>query len=403
MMPAIHLQHPLSRQPRCVIVGGGVIGASVACFLVNHPGFDGSVVVLESDPSYRNGSTTRSAGGIRHQFSTRENILISRFATDFIRDPQRFIETRQTGADLGFVENGYLMLASAAGASTLRSNVALQRELGSDIELLDATRLAREFPWIHSGDIALASHGRSGEGWIDPHSLLMLFRQAATDRGAQFLKSTVNGFDRSGDRLTAATTVEGIKFQADVFVNAAGPAATSLYRLASCSPLPVHSRKRMVFVFHCRERIERCPLVVDPEGVYFRPEGEQFICGLSPPAEEDPDSDDFDIDHDWFESRIWPRLAHRVKAFEAIKVTGAWAGHYAYNTFDQNALIGQHPELSNFYLANGFSGHGLQQSPAVGRGIAELIVDGRFTQIDLSVFSPGRIAANQPLVERNVV
>ncbi len=386
-----------------VIVGGGVIGAATACFLVNHDDFDGSVTVVERDPTYAEASTTRSVGGIRHQFSTPINVRISQFATEFVREPARYVRTRCDTAALAFVENGYLMLASPAGAETLARNVALQRGLGADVELMSAATLRRRFPWLDTADISHGAHGRRGEGWIDPHALLTLFRDAALAGGARFEKGEVTGVERRDARVVAVKLADGSDRPGDVFVNAAGPAAAALCRLADCTAPPVARRKRQVFVFHCHTAIERCPLVVDPCGVYFRPESGRFICGLSPAADEDPDCDDFDVDHDWFESRIWPALARRVPAFEAIRVTGAWAGHYAVNTFDHNAIVGRHPEVENLYLANGFSGHGLQQSPAVGRALAELIVDGRYMTLDLSEFSPGRIAGRLPLVEKNVV
>ncbi len=395
---------PAVPDARCVIVGGGVVGSAAACFLVNQRAFTGRVIVIERDPTYREASTPRSVGGIRHQFSTAANVRISRFATDFVRNPSRFVRTERTSADLAFVENGYLMLASRAGAGMLERNVALQRELGADVAMLGPAALGKRFPWLNIDDIALGAHGASGEGWIDPHALLNLFREAAIAGGARYVTGEVTSFQRVGDRITAACCGNGETIAADVFVNAAGASAATLCDLARCTPPPVAQRKRQVFVFHCRTPIDRgCPLVVDPSGTYFRPEGTRFVCGLSPPPDADPDCDDFEIDYSWFEDRLWPLLAHRVPAFEAVRVTGAWAGHYDYNTFDQNAIIGRHWELENFFLANGFSGHGLQQSPAVGRALAELIVAGHYTSLDLSIFSPDRIARGAPVVEKAVV
>ncbi len=389
-------------RPRCVIIGGGVIGAATACFLVHHPRFAGEVTVVERDPTYQQASTPRSAGGIRHQFSTPVNVAASLFATEFVRHPSRFLPVPADTALPGLVEQGYLMLASEAGAGRLAENVARQNALGARVEALDPAALRRRFAWLRADDLALAAFGH-GEGWTDPHALLMLFRDTARAGGAHFVHDQVVGLCRRGDRLHRAALASGASLSAEVFVNAAGPAAASICAMAQATPLPVSCRKRMVFVFHCREALPRCPLVVDPAGVYFRPEGEQFLCGRSPSPEADPECDDLVVDHHWFEEAIWPLLAHRVPAFEAIRVRSAWAGHYAVNTFDHNALVGRHHEVENLYLANGFSGHGLQQSPAVGRGLAELIVDGEYTSLDLSAFSPLRIADGQPLVEGNIV
>lgn len=175
------------------------------------------------------------------------------------------------------------------------------------------------------------------------------------------------------------------------------------------SPFPVSARKRCVFVIKPQsipEGLSQAGLTVDTSGVYFRPEGAtQFICGTCPPSLEDPDVDydDFEVDHSIFENYIWPALAARVPAFEAIKVVASWAGHYAYNTMDQNAILGAHPEVDNFYFANGFSGHGMQQSPAVGRGMSELILEGKYTTLDLSPLGYDRILNERPLFEKNIV
>ena len=167
--------------------------------------------------------------------------------------------------------------------------------------------------------------------------------------------------------------------------------------------LPVEARCRSVFVFDSRRALPGCPLVIDTSGVWFRPEGHQFIVGLSPPEDRDAKSFALEVDHAQFEQEIWPALAHRVPAFESLKVTSSWAGHYEYNTFDQNGIVGPHPEVPNLFLANGFSGHGLQQSPAVGRAVAEWIVHGSCRTLDLSPLSVQRILENRPLVERNIV
>jgi len=185
-------------------------------------------------------------------------------------------------------------------------------------------------------------------------------------------------------------------------INAAGPWAGALAAMAGLS-LPVRPRKRMTFVFDCRTDLSHAPLTIDPTGVAFRPESGRYLGLVSPPEAQDRDGDDLELDYDLFESVIWPALAHRVPAFEAVKLTNAWAGLYDFNTFDQNAIIGAHPELAGFWLCNGFSGHGIQQSPAAGRAIAELIVHGGFQSLDLSAFSYQRIIEGKPYRETNIV
>jgi glycine/D-amino acid oxidase-like deaminating enzyme len=216
--------------------------------------------------------------------------------------------------------------------------------------------------------------------------------------------ASATAIGRDGDRVTGVTLDTGETLAVGIVVNAAGPNAGKVAAMAGVA-LPVEPRKRSVFVFEARERFEDMPLLVDPSGIYVRPEGSVYIAGGAEPHEADGPADPSDFEPDWplFEETIWPVLAARIPAFEAIKATRAWAGHYDYNTLDQNAVIGPHPEVANFLFANGFSGHGLQQAPAVGKALAELIVHGAYRTVDCSVFGYARIAAGRPYRELNVI
>lgn len=385
-----------------VIIGGGVIGSSIAYFLKASPGFTGSVTVLEKDPTYEFGSTARSWGGVRQQFSTPENILISKFTEEFLADITRYLGVDGDPVSVNFEERGYLFLAQEPHIPTLYANNAIQRGLGVNVALLDADDLARGYPWLNVSDLAGSSLGLSGEGWLDAYSLNQAFRKKAISLGAEYRAVAAIGLERDGNSVTSVRLGDGSAIAAGRVVNAAGPAAATVAGWIGVD-LPVRPRKRYAYSFSCREPISGCPLVIDPSGVHFRPEGRQFIAGCSPAAENDPDCTDFEIDYGWFEEHIWPILAHRVPAFEAIRMERAWAGHYAYNLLDQNAVLGAHPEIGNFYFANGFSGHGLQQSPAVGRAIAELIIHGEYRSLDLSRLGFERLVTGNALKERNIV
>ena len=384
-----------------IIVGGAVTGSSVAFFLSRSSDFDGRVLVIERDPAYSRCSTTLSVSSIRQQFSAPVNILISQFGADFIKSlPQQF----GPQADIGFHEDGYLMLASAAGESTLRANFDTQIAHGSDTAWLLPDQLTDRFPWLSTDGIAAGCLGLSNEGWFDSHTLLQPFRAEAFVAGAEFIHGTVSALSVDDGRVNTVQLKDGRQFSCAHLVNAAGPNAARVADMAGLG-VPVESRKRIVYVIDCREKqnITNCPLLIDGSGVYVRPEGEYFITGVSPPADQDPECFDHDIEYDLFETIVWPALAERIPAFEAIKVVNAWAGHYAYNTLDQNAILGPHPDIPNFIFANGFSGHGLQQSPAVGRGISELITKGRYTTLDLSDLSYERIVENRPMFEANII
>jgi glycine/D-amino acid oxidase-like deaminating enzyme len=384
-----------------LIVGGAAVGSAAAYFLKRELGFPGSVVVVERDPTYQRSATTLSAASIRQQFSTPENIRMSQFGLSVIRGlKQRF----GPDADIGFHEGGYLLLASPAGAAVLTENWRRQTAEGADILLLDPEALVERFPWLSTEGIASGAWGRSGEGWFDAHSLLDLFRKAAREAGATYVRGEVVALERSGGRIEAARLASGERIACGLLVNAAGPQAGDVAALAGVA-LPVEPRKRSVFVVRCRTPLPGMPLLVEPGGIYMRPEGDVFICGG---AEEETGEarardDDFDVEHALFEDRLWPALATQVPALEELKLVRAWAGHYDYNTFDQNAIIGPHPEVANLIFANGFSGHGLQQAPAAGRAVAELVTAGRFTTLDLSVFGYERVAAGRPVYELNVI
>jgi FAD-dependent oxidoreductase domain-containing protein 1 len=385
-----------------VIVGGGVIGSAIAYFLAAQPAFDGRIVVVEKDSTYERASTPRSAGSIRQQFSIEENILISKFCIEFLNSIHECLRVDEESPDVGFVEAGYLFLADPGGAAILRENHALQRQCNAAIDLLSPPELKDRFPWLEVDDLTAGAHGVEGEGWLDPYSLLQAFRRKARSLGVTYVDDEVVGLERDGSRVVLVRLRDGGDMSCDILVNAAGAVAADLAGMVGVN-LPVRPRKRTVFVIRCEAELPRCPMVIDPTGLFFRPEGDAYICGIAPSPENDPDCLDVDVDYDQFEETVWPLLAARVPAFETLKMERAWAGHYAYNTFDQNAVIGPHPEIENILFANGFSGHGLQQSPAVGRAISELIAFGEYRTLDLSRLAFDRILDGEPLLERNIV
>ncbi|WP_025897698.1 NAD(P)/FAD-dependent oxidoreductase [Sneathiella glossodoripedis] len=385
-----------------VIIGGGVVGSAIAYFLSKFAGSDTSIAVIEKDSSYQFGSTARSAGGIRQQFSTPENIRISQFAVEFLRDISTHLGIDGEKVDVSFTEGGYLFLAKDHQIPVLYNNHEIQKRENVPVALLDPEDLAKAYPWMNVSDLAGGSVGLEGEGWLDAYGLNQAFRKKAISQGVSYVKDEVTALTISDGKITSATLASGACISGGQFVNAAGAYADQIAKMAGIE-LEVRSKKRFVYSFSCREEIERCPLTIDPSGVYFRPEGHQFITGCSPTADKDPDCRDFDVDYGWFEEHIWPVLAHRVKVFEAIKLENAWAGHYAYTLLDQNAVLGPHPEISNFYFANGFSGHGLQQSPAVGRAIAELLLFNEYRTLDLSCFKFERLINGSAVREINVV
>jgi sarcosine oxidase len=394
---------PSPERADVVIVGGAIMGSAVATFLAARDDFDGRIVVVERDPSYRTSSTTLSAASIRQQFSTPLNVRISQFGIELIREPGRFLATPDDPSpQIDFVEGGYLFLATDAGRATLEANHALQAELGVDVVLLDPADLQRRFDWLRVDDLSGGSLGRSGEGWFDAAALLGAFRRRARQLGVEYRTGEVTGIDRDADRVRGVVLADGGRIAADWIVDAAGPRGAQVARMAGLE-LGVESRKRYVYHFASPGRVTS-PLLVDTSGVYMRPEGHAYIAGYAPRHDEpDPQTDDLRVDRRPFEEHVWPALAHRVPAFEHLRLLDAWAGHYEVHTLDHNAVIGPHPDLGGFLFANGFSGHGLQQAPAVGRGLAEWIATGRYETLDLSPLGYERVLRGEPILELNVV
>ncbi|RWN23692.1 MAG: FAD-binding oxidoreductase [Mesorhizobium sp.] len=383
-----------------VIIGGAIVGSSVAYYL-REQGFSGSIALVERDPQFAHAATTLSMASIRQQFSIPENIRLSQFTLKLFR---RLKEEFGADADIGFREGGYLILAGEDGLPILKSNHEAQIAEGADIVLEDADQLTRRFPWLSTEGISAGAYGRTGEGWFDAHAMLTLFRKALRQKKVDFITADVTAIARDGNRVTGVSLGNGETLEAGIVVNAAGPNAGKVAAMAGLE-LPVEPRKRNVFVFEAREKYADMPLLVDPSGIYVRPEGSVYLTGGAEPEEGDraPDPGDFEVNWPLFEEVIWPVLATRIPAFEAIKPTRAWAGHYDYNTLDQNAVIGPHPQVGNFIFANGFSGHGLQQAPAVGKALAELIVHGGYRTVDCSAFRYERVAEGRAFRELNVI
>jgi FAD-dependent oxidoreductase domain-containing protein 1 len=377
---------------RIVIVGGGVVGCAAAYFFAREHGVQATV--LERDPSYRMASSALSASSIRQQFSTPINIALS----------QASLELMQPWRDeLQFVEAGYLYLATATGAAALEQLNALQRRAGADIHLLGRSALRARWPWLAVDDIALGSWGARGEGWFDGPALHQRLRREAIALGARFVRAEAQRFDVHGSQVQAVLDASGQRHAADHVLIAAGAWSAPLAAQLNAT-LPVSAKKRDVFVLDSPAKLPNCPLLIDPTGAWLRPEGVTGFLAGAPPRGDDADDAPLDaIDLEQFDAQLWPTLAARIPAFEALRVRSAWAGYYEMNTFDHNGLVGALPGWDNAHTACGFSGHGMQHALAVGRGMASFITHGKWGAIDLQALSPERVLRHEPLREVNII
>ena len=387
-----------------VIAGGAVMGSSLAFWLTRLAGRRLSILVVERDPTYATSATALSVASIRQQFSNPVNVRISRFGIEFIRNVADWLGQEGGVTDLGLREQGYLFLAGTDDqAAAMREVAQVQKAEGAGTMLLSPDQLAARFPWLALADVTLGSFGARDEGWFDNMGLLGGFRRAARARGVDYVKDEAVSLERQGDRITAVNLAGDGRVECGAVVNAAGTRAVGLLRSIG-EEFPVEPRKRTVFLVDAPNvRAPDAPLLVDHTGFYLRPEGRHWITATVPQDDGPADPDDFEPNLTEFEDAVWPRLYARAPGFDAVKVLRAWAGQYDYNTLDQNAILGVWPRASNLYLMNGFSGHGLQQSPAVGRGLAELILTGTYQTIDLSPLGPERILRNEPFLERAIV
>ena len=388
-----------------VIVGGGIMGASTAWFLSDDADFDGTVLVIERDGTYANAATSHTNSCMRQQFSTELNVRISQFAADYVRNIRERMGGDERVPHLSIQEFGYMYLAAdEAFADVLRLNREVQVAAGAETRLMTPDEIAAAYPFYRVDDIVLGSINRRDEGYWDASTVFEWWRRQSRERGVEYRDGAVVSIERSGDRIAGVTLASGERIACGTLVNATGPRAAATARMAGLD-VPVEPRKRYSWVFKAEAPLDRdLPLTIDPSGVHVRENGGgTYQAGGHASVDPAAAFDDFAMDADLWQDHVWPVLAARIPAFEAVRVTSEWAGHYDMNVFDANAITGPDPTVSNFMHLSGFSGHGLQQSPAMGRGTAEWIAHGAYRTLDLSPFHYDRVVRNEPIPERAVI
>ena len=382
---------------RIVIIGGGVTGSSTAYHLAV-AGQAADAVVVEPDPTYEFAASPRATGGIRQLFTVPENIRISQYGHEIYGNFETLMAVDGEPARIDFHRLGYLWLGSGKNdVDSLMAGWRVQTAHDARVELLDRKGVKHRFPSFRVDDIDIAAYSPD-DGYMDPYSVLMGFRRKATSLGVRYIKDRVVDFEVSGKLVTAVKLESGERLAADKVVNAAncwGPALCEKLGMK----VPVYPMRRLTFYFEIREKLEPLPLTRHiSKDIGFRPQGAGYIGGKT--KYDEPPGFNWDGDYEWFDEAIWPGLAERVPAFEALKVTSAWAGHYDQNSLDYNAIIGPWVGgLENFYIALGFSGHGLQQAPGVGRGLSELLLHGRYQTLDLTRMGYQRVIDGMPLAD----
>ena len=387
-----------------VIAGGAMIGTAIAWFLISNKDFKGKILVFEKDPSLEFSSTSRTNNSIRQQFSSKLNIEISKFSSNYILNFKSYMENDERISNIMFNKIGYLYLADDINKiKLLKQNQKLQNSLNIPTKIYDPQKLLEKFPYLNVTNLAGGSYNNHNEGYFDSSTILSWWKKKSAEKGVEFIKNEVVRIILDSKKINAISLKNGSNLNVGNFVNATGTKASNFDKNHFLK-IPVEPRKRYTFIFKSEMKIKNSlPLIIDPTGIHFRSDGDQFLCGCAPELDNAAAYDDFTIDYELWEEKIWPILANRVPNFEKIKLVNAWAGHYAFNTFDQNGIIGSHPEFLNFYFANGFSGHGLQQSPAIGRALSEKIIYKKYKSLDLTPLSPQRLIEKKPYLEKAII
>jgi glycine/D-amino acid oxidase-like deaminating enzyme len=378
-----------------ILVGGGVMGCTTAYYLLKKdPKI--KVAIVEKDPTYEFSSTVLSDGNIRLQFNIKENIQISQYGLKML---ETFAEDMAVGGvkpDVAFRQQGNLFLADEAGKDGTLKGLETQQSLGCPVEWLTPAQIKERFPLFEVDQIAGGAFGYL-DGTMDTQAVLMAYKNKAIELGAEFIPGEVLRVLKSDGQVSGIHLASGDELAAKFVINSAGAWAQKIARTVGVE-LPVDPVKRQVFVLETNAETDSVyPLTVFPSGLYLIQEHDKvFMTGKILP--DDPVGFEFDWNRRVFIDQLWPELYEYIPAFEHLKIVRGWAGLYAVNTFDGNAILGEWPQLKGFLLANGFSGHGFQQCHAVGRYLAELIL-GQTPALDLSIFSPQRILDNKPVFE----
>ena len=397
---------PAKQSYDVVLVGGAMYGSSVAWWLSRNPDFDGSVLVVERDLAYEFASTSHTNSCIRQQFSEEVNIKISQFGAEFIKNFRDYMGNDERVPELILQSYGYMYLADTPEfAQTLKATQQVQQSLGAGTKHMTPDEIARDYPFYNLDGIVGGNHNLVDEGYFDGGTLFDWWKRSARENGVEYCNNEVvsMALNAAGTKVESVTLNTGETIVCGKVINTSGPRAVLTSRMAGID-IPVEPRKRYTFIFDAEQPLDRdLPLTIDPTGVHMRTDGAYYLAGCPPESDGPVEYTDFVEDHSVWEEKAWPAIANRIPQFEAIKLVNSWAGHYAYNVFDQNAIIGPHTRVENFIFVNGFSGHGLQQSPAMGRGVSELITYGEYRTLDLSPFGYERIEKNEMFLEKAVI
>ncbi|MBT5914197.1 FAD-binding oxidoreductase [Rhodospirillaceae bacterium] len=382
-----------------VIIGGGIIGSSIAYHLARD-GRAGTIAVIERDSTYAKAATPRGSGGIRQLFSLPENIEMARYGLDFYKNFDQTMTSSDNQISVAFRRQGYLFLSDGGSEKVMEQNFHNQQKLGVKAELLDKTQLLQLFPSIYNDDIKLAVYSPD-DAWIDAYCALTGFKSKARALGVTYIGEEIKSAVIKDKKIKSLTCANGSTIAGDLFILAAGAWSGELAKYFDVN-IPIEPMSRESYYFRCDKEMEPLPFIKTETDLAFRPEGEGFTGGMP----------DWSVKAGWnwelspsrFEDTVWPALAQRIPSMETIRLERSWRGHYARNKLDYNAIIGPWvADPHNLFIATGFSGHGIMHAPAAGLAISELLLEGQYKTIDLTRFGAERIVTEKPYRELGIV
>lgn len=388
-----------------VIIGGATMGACTAWFLASNPDFRGRVLIVERDKSYLQAQTAASNNCMRQQFANPINVKIGQYAAEFLRNFRENLGGDPAVPELSIRNFGYLYLSDGPELTkVLQRDQSVQQECGAGTKMVTPNDIAAEYPFYNLSDIEAGSLNTVDEGYYNAPLMVEWLLRKSIETGVEYIENEVASIARDGDKVTGVTLASGETMTVGHVVNASGTRAGQVADMAGLT-LDIQPKRRYTFIFKAKQPLDRdLPLTIDPTGVHFRQFGDNYLVGC-PPLGDDATVgvDDFSAEATIWQDKVHPIISNRIPQFKDVEIIDFWIGHYDFNTFDYNVVIGPHDKVSNFHFTNGSSGHGSQQGPAVGRGVAEQIIYGAFRSMDLSPFLYERFAKGERVVERAVI
>lgn len=388
-----------------VIIGGATMGACTAWFLASNPDFKGRVLIVERDKSYLQAQTAASNNCMRQQFANPINVQIGQYAAEFVRNFRENLGGDPAVPELSIRNFGYLYLSDGPELTkVLQRDQSVQEECGAGTKMVTPEEIAADYSFYNLSDIEAGSLNTVDEGYYNAPLMVEWLLRKSIENGVEYIENEVASIARDGDKVASVTLASGETVTVGHVVNASGTRAGKVAAMAGLK-LDIQPKRRYTFIFKAKEPLDRdLPLTIDPTGVHFRQFGDDYLVGC-PPLGEDATVgvEDFSAEETIWEDKVHPIISNRIPQFKDVEVIDFWMGHYDFNTFDYNVVIGPHDEVSNFHFTNGSSGHGSQQGPAVGRGVAEQIIYGEFRSMDLSPFLYERFAKGERVIERAVI